>query len=234
MASAVKREDPWERYYRESSKKKKRNVVQLGQALIAAVLFAIVWGLGASGTDIGKECGRLVWQATTMNGDFSSLFSDIQMTWERIRHHPLVDSVKAVTARPISPLNYLVSPVEGELVVPFGTAADGTYHEEVEWEVAFGTPVKAVAAGKVLDVIRHDDSGSRSVIVQSGPMTVRYGYLSEAWITVGDLIARGQTIGRSGKKGKENPRLSLSIREKGTAIDPIPRLKMSSPKERAE
>ena len=55
-------------------------------------------------------------------------------------------------------------------------------------------------------------------------MTVRYGYLSETWVAVGDLVARAQSIGRSGKKG-DAPRLSLTIREKGSALDPMTRIR---------
>ena len=139
--------------------------------------------------------------------------------------YPFFETVKAVTARPVSPLNYLASPADGKLVVPFGLSADGTYHEGVEWEVAVGTPVKAVAAGKVLDVVRDEASGERAIIVQSGPMTVRYGYLSETWVAVGEVVVRAQPIGRSGKKGDGSPRLSLAIREKGSAVDPLTRIR---------
>lgn len=230
----MKYEDPWERYYRRSTNKRRKHIVFIVQLIAAVCLFAAVWGLGASGTEWGKASGRLVWQAVTMNGDFASVWSDALDWWEKAGRHPLTDSVKAVIARPISPLDRLVCPVEGKVVVPFGTAPDGTYHEGVEWEVAVHTPVKAVAAGKVLDVVRYDEKGSRTVIVQSGAMTVRYGYLAESWIAVGDPVARGQTIGRSGMKDGEYPRLSLVIREKGTAIDPLARMRTNDERTRAE
>ncbi len=204
------------------------------QAIVAAVLFVVVWGLGASGSELGKESGRIVWQALTMNGDFSAMRTYVGEAWDKVMRYPFFETVKAVTARPVSPLNYLASPVDGKLVVPFGMSPDGSYHEAVEWEVVVGTPVKAVAAGKVLDVVRDDAGGSRSIIVQSGPMTVRYGYLSESWVAVGDLIAREQTIGQSGKKNNTSPRLSLAIREKGSAIDPMTRIRSASNKTGAE
>lgn len=219
--------DPWESYYRSPSKKKKYRV-HLIQSIVAAVLFVVVWGLGASGSELGKESGRIVWQALTVSGDFSAVRTHIDEMWEKVARYPFFETVKAVTARPVSPLNYLASPVDGKLVVPFGVSADGSYHEAVEWEVAVGTPVKAVAAGKVLDVIRDEAGGSRAIIVQSGPMTVRYGYLSESWVAVGDLIAREQTIGQSGKKNHTSPRLSIAIREKGSAIDPMTRIRSLS------
>lgn len=229
----MKDRDPWEAYYRSSSKKKKSKV-HLIQAIVAAVLFVVVWGLGASGSELGKESGRIVWQALTMTGDFSVARTRVEEIWGTVMRYPIFETVKAVTARPVSPLNYLASPVDGNLVVPFGVSSDGTYHEEIEWEVVVGTPVKAVAAGKVLDVIRDNASGCRSIVVQSGPMTVRYGYLSESWVVVGDLVAREQAIGRSGKKDNASPRLSLGIREKGSAIDPMTRIRSASNKTGAE
>lgn len=220
----MKHRDPWEEYYRSSSKKKKSKV-RLIQAVIATMLFVVVWGLAASGSELGRESGRIVWQALTVNGDFSVARTSVEETWDKVKRYPFFETVKAVTARPAGSLNYLASPVDGTLVVPFGMASDGTYHEEVEWEVAVGTPVKAVAAGKVLDVVRDNVSSSRAIIVQSGPMTVRYGHLSESWVAVGDLVAREQTIGRSGKKNETSSRVSLSIREKGSALDPMTRIR---------
>ena len=229
----MREKDPWEVYYR-SPAKKKRYKLHLVQSVVAIVLFAVVWVLGASGSELGRESGRIVWQALTAEGDFMAVRVRAEELWKSAVRYPFFETVKAVTARPVSPLNYLASPVEGKLVVPFGVSSDGTYHEEVEWEVPIGTPVKAVAAGKVLDVVRDEEGLSRSVIVQSGPITVRYGYLSETWVAVGDLVVRAEPIGRSGKKNDGFPRLSLAIRERGSAVDPMTRIRAVSDKARTE
>lgn len=220
----MREKDPWEVYYRSPAKKRTYKL-HLVQSVVAVVLFAVVWVLGASGGELGKESGRIVWQVLTTEGDFTAVRVRAEEVWKSAVQYPFFETVKAVTARPVSPLNYLTSPVEGKLVVPFGTSPDGAYCEEVEWEVPVGTSVKSVAAGKVLDVVRDETGLSRSVIVQSGPMTVRYGYLSETHVAVGDLVARAQSIGRSGKKSDGSSRLSLAIRERGSAVDPMTRIR---------
>lgn len=227
----MKRQDPWEIYQQESARRRWIRI-SVVQAIIAGCLLSVVWILSVTNTEIGKKSGQLVWQATCMTGDFSTVLERMERIHQAVSRLPWLDSVRAVTARQVSPFYYLEQPIEGTLVTSFGMEKDGRIQEEVEWEVKFGTQVKAASAGKVIDVVRDDLRGSRTLVVQSGPMTLRYGYLSETWVTIGDLVARGQVVGRSGKKDGNLPRMSLSVRERGQAIDPLTRMSNGSDRER--
>lgn len=216
-------QEPWDSYRRESVRGRHRLILMV-QAVLACCLFVFVWILSATNTDMGKMSGQLVWQATHTAGDFSRVWSMLDGAWQKITTVPWIDSVRAVTARPVSPFHYLETPIEGMVVTTFGMGQDGVFHEEVEWETSSTTAVKASAAGKVSDIVRDDASGNRILVMQSGPLTLRYGYLSETWVSVGDSVVRGQTIGRSSKKDGNCSRLSLAIRERGKAIDPLSRM----------
>lgn len=168
--------------------------------------------------------GQVVWQATRMEGDFSPMWSAIDAWWHKLTAQSWSDSVRAVTARSVNPFHHLEKPIEGVVVTSFGMGQDGSVQEAVEWEAEVGSSVKAVAAGRVIDVVRDETSGTRAMVMQSGVLTIRYDYLAETWVAVGDTVTRGQTIGCSGKKDGKYPRLSLSIRERGKAIDPLTRI----------
>lgn len=229
----MRRHDPWEIYQQENLRRRWIKIPVV-QAIIAGCLLSGVWILSATNTELGKKSGQLVWQATCMMGDFSPIRAYMESFQQSLVRLPWIDSVRAVTARQVNPFHYLEQPIEGTLVTPFGMGKDGRFHEEVEWEVKFASTVKATSAGKVIDVVRDDAGGGRTLVVQSGPMTVRYGYLSETWVTIGDLVARGQGIGRSGKKDGKVPMMSLSIRERGQAIDPLPRMSNGSDRGRGQ
>lgn len=225
MKEALRMEqpNPW-REYRQEGHRRRLNWMQRIQIAIAVMLFLAVWLVPMVNPRWGEVSGQLVWRTTREVGDFSQMWGQIESWRDSMMRQPWFDSVRAVTARPVSPFHYLEKPVEGTLVVPFGKAKDGVVHDTVEWEVATGSEVKAVSAGKVIDIVRNDAVGNRTLVMQSGPMTIHYGYLAESWVSVGDLVTRGQTIGRSGMKEGKYSRMSLAIREKGQAIDPLERI----------
>lgn len=215
--------NPW-RGYRQEVHRGRLHWMQRMQIMLAVILLLAVWLVPMVNPRWGQISGQLVWQTTREAGDFSKMWEQIELWRDSVMRQPWFDSVRAVTARPVSPFHYLEKPVEGTVVVPFGKAKDGTIHDTVEWEVAIGSEVKAAMAGKVIDIVRNDAEGSRTLVMQSGPMTIHYGYLAESWVSVGDLVTRGQVIGRSGMKDGKYSRMSLTIRERGQAIDPLERI----------
>lgn len=219
----MKRQDPWE-IYQSETKRKQWICVPVVQGIVACCVLAGVCIVSATNTQLAKISGQVVWQATHMAGDFSQVWSWLDSAKQRLTDGVWFDSVRAVTARPAVSLRNLEKPIEGVIVSEFGEGQDGIWHEEIEWEVPQGSKVKASSAGKVIDLVRDEAADNRTLIVQSGSMTLRYGYLSETWVSVGDMVARGQIIGCSGKKDGKYPRLSLAIRERGKAIDPLSRM----------
>jgi murein DD-endopeptidase MepM/ murein hydrolase activator NlpD len=112
---------------------------------------------------------------------------------------------------------------------PYGSTRGGALrpHHGVEFNVASGTPVLAVAAATV--VVAGDDSliaygphtdfyGNLVVIeladsAGGSPVFVLYGHLSEVSVEVGQTVAAGETLGLSGATGlADGPHLHLEVR----------------------
>ena len=94
----------------------------------------------------------------------------------------------------------------------------------VDYPVAMGTPVKAVAGGKVNKVITHTKgAGGRMVLIQHGSYKADYLHLSKVLVKAGQTVQTGDVIGLSGAsgRGKERgygPHLHLSIRKGGAHL----------------
>ena len=100
--------------------------------------------------------------------------------------------------------------------------ARGSVNPGVDYPVKIGTPVVAIANGKVTKVVKNiDGAGGRMVLVQHGTYKADYLHLSQIHVKAGDTVIGGETVlGLSGASGlgKERgygPHLHLSIRKGG-------------------
>lgn len=113
---------------------------------------------------------------------------------------------------------------------PFGPRPDpitGTpgFHSGTDYAAPLGTPILAIAAGRVtvagpapsygnLIVIEHDIGGQ---IVASA-----YGHEEHIYVSVGDLVTAGQHIADVGSEGRSTgPHLDFEIRPGGTHGTPV-------------
>lgn len=103
--------------------------------------------------------------------------------------------------------------------------ARGSVNPGVDYPVAMGTDVKAVADGTVVKVIDSiSGAGGRIVCIRHGEYKADYLHLSKILVKPGDVVVGGKTvIGKSGASGlgKERgygPHLHLSIRKGGTFL----------------
>ncbi len=112
-----------------------------------------------------------------------------------------------------------VPPVAAPVAVPFRAPAC-TYcpgHRGVQFDVAAGTLVLAAAPGVVqfAGIV----AGVRYVVVsQPDGLRATYGMLAQVLVGVGESVAAGDPIGRSG------PHLYFGLRDGVLAIDPTPLL----------
>jgi septal ring factor EnvC (AmiA/AmiB activator) len=119
-------------------------------------------------------------------------------------------------------------PVEGNLVGRFGPErhprfGTTTLNNGIDIAAAAGTPVRAVARGRV-DFTSDDFAAFGQVIVVnhgSGYYTL-YGHLSEVLVRQDQEVAAGQTIGRVGDSGTslKGTVLHFEVRQGGSALDP--------------
>src|SRR5205823_615278 len=163
------------------------------------------------------------------------LANDMSKLQRRIgrERETLVDARGAAAAASITTadLGQLDWPVEGRLLYRFGTGT-GPNKTRIPWHgigiaAATGTPVRAVAAGTVslagpLGTYLH------SVLIDhGGGYYTFYGYLSDAAVTPGERVFKGQVVGHvGGGSSDQGPHLHFEIRGRGgIALDPVNWLK---------
>jgi flagellar protein FlgJ len=102
---------------------------------------------------------------------------------------------------------------------PFTGAAK--FHSGVDVGLAYGTPVRAAAAGEVVFSGANGGYGNMVVIERPSGQQVRYAHLSAQAVRVGDVVEHGQVIGQVGDTGRATgPHLHVEVIENGRAVDP--------------
>ena len=125
-------------------------------------------------------------------------------------------------------------PVDGDIVINFGpdTLPQAEGGGVIRWtgigiKAPVGTPVKAVAAGKVVRVQRLSTYGLGVVVQHGNGYYSLYWQLQNASVKEGEQIARGATVGTvGGQNTARGPHLYFEIRgDNQIALDPIAWLK---------
>jgi murein hydrolase activator len=142
-----------------------------------------------------------------------------------------VESDRPITTRRVSGIRAsdygnLEWPVEGPLVYTFGKAQTAS-NATIRWNgigirANAGTPVRAVAAGKVVSVRQMGTYGLTIIIDHGGGDYSIYGSLSKADVREQQSVTKGQPIGSVGISDPElPPHLHFEIRQNGgPAVDP--------------
>ena len=125
-------------------------------------------------------------------------------------------------------------PVDGDIVIRFGpdTLPASQGGGVIRWtgigiKAAVGTPIKAVAAGKVVRVDRLSTYGLGVIVEHGNGYYSLYWQLQAAAVKEGDQVARGATIGTvGGQNSAKGAHLYFEIRGANQiALDPIAWLK---------
>jgi septal ring factor EnvC (AmiA/AmiB activator) len=120
----------------------------------------------------------------------------------------------------------LSPPVPGKLLRGFGRVIDAEYRTEtfqkgVDFEVALGEPVNAVAAGEVRFADWFRGYGRMVILDHGGGFFTVTGHLDALDVGLGQRVARGDRIGTAGETGSlSGPRLYFEIRQGADAVDP--------------
>ncbi len=128
-------------------------------------------------------------------------------------------------------------PVPGMLSSSFGSRRDpfsgeGSFHAGVDLRSRRGTPVVAAADGVVRSSGWAGQYGKR-VILSHGrsELSTHYAHLSQYFVRSGQMVRRGEVIGRVGATGRTtSSHLHYEVRYRGTAVNPYKYLKNSSPR----
>lgn len=103
-------------------------------------------------------------------------------------------------------------------------------HNGVDISGNLGDPIRAIEAGVVVMAEMRNGYGNTIVIDHGAKLASVYAHQSRFEVGVGDVVARGELIGRIGSTGwSTGPHLHLEIRLDGKPIDPAGRLLLNEP-----
>lgn len=130
---------------------------------------------------------------------------------------------------PAAPLwrGRFLSPVDGEVVGPFGQASvindsPRAPHSGVDLRADRGTPVLAMNRGKVVLVADQFFTGLSVVIDHGGAVQSMYFHLDRVLVSQNDQVQRGRVIGLVGSTGRASgPHLHLGVRVNSARVDPL-------------
>lgn len=119
-----------------------------------------------------------------------------------------------------------ILPAKGELSSGFGlrrffNGEPRSPHAGLDVAVPRGTPVKASGRGKVLAVGNYFFNGKTIFIDHGDGLITMYCHLDRIGVRAGEMVKRGQRIGRSGMTGRATgPHLHWSVILNGAMVDP--------------
>ncbi|MBI5026839.1 MAG: peptidoglycan DD-metalloendopeptidase family protein [Nitrospirae bacterium] len=120
----------------------------------------------------------------------------------------------------------LIWPVEGKVLVPFGSHKNPEFNipvfkNGIEIQANAGEPAKAVYRGRVVYADWFKGYGQLLIINHGDGYHSLYAHLSEIFHKTGDIIKEQQVIGKVGESGMLNiPSLYFEIRHKGKPLNP--------------
>jgi septal ring factor EnvC (AmiA/AmiB activator) len=120
----------------------------------------------------------------------------------------------------------LAPPVDAAIASEFGRVVDAefrteTFRKGVEFDVALGTAVRAVAAGQVRYAGWFRGYGKLVILDHGEDYFTVSGHLAEIEVEAGDEVSGGEEVGRVGETGSlSGPRLYFEIRRGSEPLDP--------------
>jgi murein DD-endopeptidase MepM/ murein hydrolase activator NlpD len=177
------------------------------------------------GRDVPKDNGN----EDAMGGPFIAMPSDVDPETFR-------DAVEVVTAQverfetlkqTASGLPLMTPMSRASITSRFGVRTDPfrrrpAMHTGIDFRAPSGEPAKATAPGKVISAGYNRGYGYMVEIDHGRGLTTRFAHLSKIVAKKGQIVAKGDIIGRTGSTGRSTgPHLHYEIRVNGRPIDPM-------------
>lgn len=128
-------------------------------------------------------------------------------------------------------------PVDGKLEGGFGGRRNPfggpgyEFHTGQDIEAPMGAPVVAGASGRISFVGWQNGYGQLVIVDHGGGLSTRYGHLSHIDVDLGQVVSRGQLVGKVGSTGRSTgPHLHYEVRINEEAVNPIQYLQISTKK----
>ena len=156
--------------------------------------------------------------------------------------YDLLQAVRLPADNDSSMLSYLsnttpsIWPVKGRISSSFGRRIDpflgrGAFHAGIDLSAGRGTPVVATADGKVKEAGWSGGYG-KAVVISHGRngMSTLYAHLTDIYATPGQVVRRGEVIGRAGSTGRStSSHVHYEVRYHNTPVNPYKYLQRSQP-----
>lgn len=116
--------------------------------------------------------------------------------------------------------------VDGRISSDFGPRVDPlthahSFHHGIDIAAPRGTPIHAVAGGRVVAAGPAGSYGNLVEIESADGVRFRYAHTDDVMVAVGDVVDAGATIATVGSTGRSTgPHLHLEVRKDGHAVDP--------------
>lgn len=112
------------------------------------------------------------------------------------------------------------APGYGNITSPYGMRW-GKLHKGIDIGAPTGAKIIASNEGKITTSAYNSSYGNYVIINHGGGYMTVYAHLSKRLVSVGQYVAKGQTIGLCGSTGHSTgPHLHFEIRVNGTAVNP--------------
>lgn len=95
------------------------------------------------------------------------------------------------------------------------------FHKGLDIAVAYGTPVRCAAAGKVIFAGQKGGYGNCIIVSHGNGLDTLYGHLSELLVKANDVVKVNDVIAKSGNTGRSTgPHLHYEVHKNNTPINP--------------
>lgn len=106
-------------------------------------------------------------------------------------------------------------------------------HAGIDFGAPMGTPIYATGNGKVARVEFKTTGYGKNVVIDHGyGYKTLYAHMSKVEVKVGDVVKRGEVIGKVGSTGlSTSPHVHYEVFKNGNRVDPAPYCLDMSPKD---
>lgn len=137
-----------------------------------------------------------------------------------------VDEIVVVGTKEGLATGSFMTPTVGRLSSPFGPRW-GRFHYGIDLANATGTDVVAADGGVVTRAGMAGSYGNLIIIDHQNGTSTRYAHLSAFNVKAGDVVQKGQSIGKIGSTGRSTgPHLHFEVRVGGVAKNPLDFIKL--------
>ena len=137
-----------------------------------------------------------------------------------------VDEIVVVGTKEGLATGSFMTPTVGRLSSPFGPRW-GRFHYGIDLANSTGTNVVAADGGVVTRACMAGSYGNLIIIDHQNGTSTRYAHLSAFNVKVGDVVQKGQSIGKIGSTGRSTgPHLHFEVRVNGVARNPLEFIKL--------